>query len=356
MATEIDAFLTNTGLGLKDAMRQMEGAARRILFVVDEEGVLLGSLSDGDIRRWILEVGSLNGTVADIYNSHPVFATPDWSRERLRQTMLEDRIESIPVVDEHQRIVKVLFWEDVFGESTVFVRKKLGMPVVIMAGGMGVRLDPFTRILPKPLIPIGNRTVIEIIMDKFGQYHADKFYISINHKGKMIKSYLEEADQRYDIEYIEEKSPLGTAGCLRYLQERIADSMIVSNCDIIVDCDYSELVAFHENHKNDISIVGSFRRIIIPYGICEIENGGTLTRITEKPEYDFLVNTGMYILRKNTLGLIPEGQVFHVTDLINAVKSKGGKVGVFPVGEKSWLDVGQWEEYRKSVKQLGSDW
>ncbi len=356
MITETATFLTRPGTGLTDAMKQIEEGGKKILFVTDEKGTLLGTLTDGDIRRWILKVGELSGTVADMYNPNPVFVTSQWDPDELKETMVEAGIESIPVVDASRRIVEVLFWDDLFDERAATVEKKLDVPVVIMAGGMGTRLDPFTRILPKPLIPIGDRTVIEIIMDRFLQYKVDRFYISVNHKGRMIKSYFEEVEPEYRIEYIEEESPLGTAGCLQYLRGKIADSMIVSNCDIIVNCDYSELVAFHDNCRNDISIVGSFRRIVIPYGICEIENGGTLTAIVEKPQYDFLVNTGMYVLRKNTLGLIPQGRVFHVTDLINAVKSQGGKVGVFPIGEKSWLDVGQWEEYRRSVKQLGSNW
>ena len=225
--------------------------------------------------------------------------------------------------------------------------------MVIMAGGKGTRLDPFTRILPKPLIPIGDKAIIDIIMDKFADQGIKEFYVSINTKAHMIKSYFKEVNTKYSISYIEEEEPLGTAGSLKFLEGRIKGSVLVSNCDIIVDCDYAEVVDFHRNNGYDVTIVGSYRHFTIPYGICEIEKNGLLKDLKEKPEYDFLVNTGMTVLGKKTLGLIPAGEKFHITDLITRVRENRGKVGVFPINEKSWIDVGHWEEYHKSVKLLG---
>jgi dTDP-glucose pyrophosphorylase len=350
---DVNSLLIIRNASLKEAMKQMNDAGEKILLVVDEEKKFLGSLTDGDIRRWVLKEGSLQSSIDQICNKDPIFAGEDYTNEEIRRLMLRNRIEWIPVVDRHNEIADVLLWKDLFEESVMALKDKLNIPVVIMAGGKGTRLDPFTKILPKPLIPIGKKAIIDIIMDKFSVYGINEFYISINHKAKMIKSYFEGIDTHYNIHYIEENQPLGTAGSLKFLQGRIKDSLIVSNCDIIVDCDYNELVAFHNRNGDDISIVGSFRHFTIPYGICEIENGGILTSITEKPEYDFLVNTGMSILNGKVLSLIPENQKFHFTDLIEAVRNNGGKVGVFPISEKSWIDVGQWEEYRNSVRLLG---
>jgi NDP-sugar pyrophosphorylase family protein len=221
-----------------------------------------------------------------------------------------------------------------------------------MAGGKGTRLDPFTRILPKPLIPIGDKAIIDIIMERFSRHGVKEYFVSVNHKAKMIRSYFEEMATQYRIHYIEEEKPLGTAGSLKFLKDRIKDSVLVSNCDTIIDCDYSEITKFHKNNNYQISIVGSLKHFIIPYGICEIENGGLLRNLTEKPEYDYLVNTGMYILTNETLDLIPENQQYHITDLIKTVKNNGGRIGVFPISEKSWIDIGQWDEYRKSLKSL----
>ena len=133
-------------------------------------------------------------------------------------------------------------------------------------------------------------------------------------------------------------------------------TLIVTNCDVIIDADYGELVDFHHKNGDDITIVGSLKNYHIPYGICEIVNGGSLERITEKPEYNFLVNTGMYVLHSKTLGLIPEGEVFHMTDLIGRVQESGGRVAVFPVSDKAWIDTGEWAEYRKALRQLRVDY
>jgi NDP-sugar pyrophosphorylase family protein len=209
--------------------------------------------------------------------------------------------------------------------------------------------------LPKPLIPIGDKPIIEIIMDKFHQYGVNEFFVSVHHRSRMIKAYFEERPISYKIHYIEEEEPLGTAGSLGFLYDKVKGSILVSNCDIIIESNYHEMVEFHESKKYDITIVGSFRHLTLPYGICFIENGGTLTRIEEKPEYDYLVNTGMYLIKKEVLELIADNRPTAITDLIQTVKAKGGRVGVFPIDEKSWIDVGQWEEYRRAQKILEAD-
>ena len=351
--SKIDKFLIKKKASVKEAMKQINQVGEKVLFVVDEKGKLLGSLTDGDIRRWILNEGSLEKEIDGIYYKKPIFVSKDYADEEVKGLMLENKIEWIPVVKANREITDVLLWEDVFGDGILAPRGKLDIPIVIMAGGKGTRLDPFTRILPKPLIPIGDKAIIDIIMERFSRHGVNEYFVSINHKAKMIRSYFEEMATKYIIHYIEEEEPLGTAGSLKFLKHRINNSVMVSNCDTIIDCDYSEIVKFHNKNNYQISIVGSMKHFTIPYGICEIENGGVLRNLTEKPEYDYLVNTGMYILTKDTLDLIPEKQQYHVTDLIKTVKSNGGRIGVFPISEKSWIDIGQWDEYRKSLKSLG---
>ena len=230
--------------------------------------------------------------------------------------------------------------------------RTIDLPVVIMAGGKGTRLDPFTKILPKPLMPIGDKTVVEMIIESFVEYGIKLFYLSVNYKSKIIKSYFEELNPPYRVEYIYEDKPLGTAGSLKTLYGKLNGSLLVTNCDIIVKTDYADLVDFHFENKNDITLVASLKNYNIPYGVCEIENGGLLTRIMEKPEFNFLVNTGMYVLQAETLELIPDNELFHITHLIETVKEKGGRIGVFPISENAWIDTGQWAEYKKALQQL----
>ncbi|KAA0890490.1 nucleotidyltransferase family protein [Oryzomonas rubra] len=349
----ITTLMIRNGSRIKDALLQLEETERRTLFVVDGEERLIGTLTDGDIRRWILAEGSLDGTVESICNTMPCLTTAGYDLEQIKTTMLEKRIGCIPVVNGKREIIEVLLWENVFGEVQAGRQlTPIRLPVVIMAGGKGTRLDPFTKILPKPLIPLGDKTVIETIIDSFVVCGVDKFYISVNYKSKIIKSYFEELGPAYTIEYIYEDKPLGTAGSLRYLSGKIDTPLIVTNCDVIIKADYSDVVKHHLTNDNDITLVASLKNYNIPYGVCEVENGGILSRIREKPEYNFLVNTGLYVVKPETLSFIPENEFFHFTHLIEKVKESGGKVGIYPVSEKSWIDVGEWAEYKKALDTL----
>jgi NDP-sugar pyrophosphorylase family protein len=255
-------------------------------------------------------------------------------------------------VDEDRKVEHILVWDAVFGNGKKIAKPRLDLPVVIMAGGKGTRLDPFTRILPKPLIPIGDKPIIELIMEKFVEYGIKHFIVSLNHKARMVKSYFEEAKRAFRIQYVIEDKPLGTAGALRLLAKKLKETFIVTNCDIIINCDYAELVDFHARSRNDLTIVVSCRNFVIPYGVCDIEHGGVLKSMREKPGYDVLVNTGMYVVEPKLIRLIPAGKDFNFTDLITRAKELKMKVGVFPISEASWLDIGQWEEYQKAVKNL----
>jgi NDP-sugar pyrophosphorylase family protein len=270
--------------------------------------------------------------------------------------MLEMTIGCIPVVNGRDQVVDLLFWEQIFTDGSEHKPlQPVSLPVVIMAGGKGTRLDPFTRVLPKPLIPLGDKTVIERIIDSFLRFDVSTFFLSVNNKSRIIKSFFEELDPPYSVEYIEEDAPLGTAGSLKYLCGRLEGSLIVTNCDILLDTDYAELVGFHDRNENDITVVGSLKNYRIPYGICEIVDGGTLVKITEKPEYNFLVNTGMYVIRAEALCHIPDDEVFHMTQLIERVTDAGGRVAVYPVSDKAWLDTGEWEQYREALNQFRVD-
>ena len=221
-----------------------------------------------------------------------------------------------------------------------------------MAGGKGTRLDPFTRVLPKPLIPIGERTIIEIIMDNFSQFGIREYYISINHKGKMIKAYFEDNTPDVTISYLEENAPLGTAGALKLLGDTVQGDFFVSNCDIIVRADYRSIYDFHKENNFALTLIASMQHHVIPYGVCEIEEGGALREIREKPEYDFLVNTGFYLLSADILKHIPADTRFDMPDLIKILQSNQLSVGVYPVSEKSWIDIGQWSQYKQAIEKL----
>ena len=210
-----------------------------------------------------------------------------------------------------------------------------------MAGGEGTRLRPLTNVIPKPLIPIGEKTMLEHIFDRFYKYGCKTFHISVNYKAALIEFYLKQQNLPYILSFFREEKPLGTAGSLALLKGKIKETFFVSNCDILIEQDYSEILDFHRNQKNEITLVAALKHYPIPYGTLETAEGGKLLSLHEKPELTFKINSGMYILEPHLIDEIPDNKFFHITQLIEKVLERGGNVGVFPVSEKSWKDVGE---------------
>jgi dTDP-glucose pyrophosphorylase len=353
MDEKLKAVLIDGKRSILDAMSQLEESSRKALFVTRPTGEFIGTVVDGDIRRWILAGGGLDGAVEDVCNREPVVAHEPYDRTELKETMIRERITAVPVIDANGRIGDVLFWESLItGTGEEPPPRQIDLPVVVMAGGMGTRLDPFTKILPKPLIPVGEHTALEVVINSFVRHGVDRFYVSLFHKAGIIRAYLQELAPDYTIDYVIEEKPLGTAGALQYLNGKLGDSFVLTNCDNVIRADYADLVDHHRSSGNLITIVTCTKTYRIPYGVCEIRNGGTLESMVEKPEYRFLVNTGMYVIQSEVLDLIPADTMFHVTQLIDVVRGGGGRVGVYPIGEHSWLDVGEWAEYKNTLKKL----
>lgn len=349
---DITKYLIRKDTSIKDAMKKIDKGAKRIVFVVDEAGHLLGSLSDGDIRRYILKTGSIEGKLEFVFNASPFAVSQEYNLDEIRAEIIKNDYRAVPVLDADKKVVDILFWEDILEGKARKKHSQINLPVVVMAGGAGTRLDPFTRILPKPLIPIGDKAMIEVIMDEFARYGIDTFYITINHKSKMIKAFFEENTKYGNIRFVEETKPLGTVGSLYYLKDELSTTFFVTNCDILIDEDYTQIYEFHKKGNYDLTLIAAMKNFTIPYGICELEHDGLLKQISEKPEFNFLVNTGMYILEPKLLSLIPKENYFDITDLIRYLKENNYRIGVFPVSDQSWIDVGQWEEYKNAIKKF----
>lgn len=346
---KLKKIIVDPKVSIKDALRKMDESAAKILFVASASGTLMGTVTDGDIRRWILKGYSLGKAVSFIMNRNPVFLKEGYPKEAVRRLMVSRAVECLPVLNAKKQIVSAVWWLDLFKNKNN-KHRPVGLPVVIMAGGSGTRLSPFTNILPKPLIPIGDKPIIELIMDRFMEFGCRDIYLSVHYKSNILKAYFQDSKPRYSIKYIEENKPLGTIGSLHLLKGKIKSTFIVTNCDILIDADYYDVVKFHKENKNSITLVVSLKHYTIPYGICEIGNGGSLKQIKEKPEYDFLVNTGSYIMEPEVFKDIPRNEPYHATDLIGRYIKENKKVGVYPVSEKSWVDIGQWEEYQKGLE------
>jgi NDP-sugar pyrophosphorylase family protein len=299
----------------------------------------------------------VEGKVEAAVNRTPfVFTESTYSLAAARQAFLKSWYKLIPIVDEGRRVVAYVRWDEVLSAEDGAEKKRasLDVPVVIMAGGKGTRLAPFTNVLPKPLIPIGDRTILEHIIDRFLQFGIREFYLTLNYRGEMVKAYLDSTPRSYKLNYIWEKEYLGTAGSLRQLSGMINGTFIVSNCDILVKAEYDDVVDFHTTNGSMLTVVSSIQHHTIPYGVVEFVNGGVVTAIKEKPEFSFPINTGVYVLDSGSLKHIPPDGAFNMTDLICALIADRRKVLTYPVNEKDYLDIGQWEEYQKALLLLNS--
>jgi len=347
----IKNILIRPSISIKQALKKMDEAGKKILLIVDAKRKILGVVTDGDIRKWILKNRSLDQSVSLVMNSNPVILKEGFLKEEAKQIMLTQAIDCIPIVDLESKVISAIWWLDIFNNKFK-MHKAVNSPVVIMAGGEGSRLSPLTNILPKALLPVGEKPIIELIMDRFMEYGSNDFYLSVNYKANILKAYFSDNKHSFRIEYIDESKPLGTIGSLHLLKNKLKKTFFVSNCDILIDADYSDIHKFHKESKNCITLVVSMKHYTIPYGICEIEKGGVLKRINEKPEYDLLVNTGLYLVEPKMLNLIPKDTFYNMTDLINDCLKENQKVGVYPVSEKCWLDMGQWQELHNMLKRF----
>lgn len=340
---------------IREALKRLDTAALGILLVVDGQTRLLGTLTDGDIRRAILSGKSLSDSVRNVYNNHPSVLYEDtFTEAEAKQLFINKKFSVIPILYRNGKIHRYISWSDFFSNGSIpqKTRKQIDLPVVIMAGGKGTRMKPFTAVLPKPLIPIGDKTIIEHIIDEFSLNNIKKFYFTLNYRGEMIRAYFNGIERKYEVEYIWEKEFLGTAGSLKLFADQAPPRFFVSNCDIIVKTDFSDALDFHDKNHSWLTIISAVQHNVVPYGVVHFSNGGRVEKIQEKPEYSFIINTGIYILQRECLDYIPSDGTFDMPDLIQKLIDQDKPVYTYPVNEGDYIDIGQWEEYKSALDRL----
>lgn len=332
-----------------NALEQLDTTGKHTLLVVDDDRHLLGTLTDGDVRRVILRLGTLDATVEVSYNDQPHFCSIELGAQA---SLMFDKygIDAVPLVSLSGEVVDCVF-RDGSCDATES-EKSIDVPVVMMAGGLGTRLYPYTKVLPKPLIPINDVPIAERIIDAFNHQGCDSFLLIVNHKKGMIKAYFNEIEHDYSIEFVDEDKFLGTGGGLCLVKDRVPDTFFLTNCDILVDTDFSKALELHLREGNTVTMIVSLKNYTIPYGTVEIDAGGGISAMLEKPSIPFLVNTGCYIVDRRALDYIQDGESIGFPDVIERCKNDGKKVGVYPVSEQSWLDMGQLDEMNNMVAML----
>lgn len=346
---DIKDFIVSKENSVIEVMKVIDKNTKGIALICDNEK-LLGIVTDGDIRRYILKNGELNKPIKNIANYSPKYVTNEDAID-FTAYMKHHSITALPIVNKKMRILSIRFLYD----NQTLRNAKLNVPVVIMAGGKGTRLFPYTQILPKPLIPIGEKTITELIMDHFEAFGCRHFDMIVNYKKNFIKSFFIDNEHKRDVDFIDEIEFLGTGGGLKLLEGRYQDSFFVTNCDIIIEEDYADILKYHKLEGNIITIVSAMKNVVIPYGTIDVSEDGQVVKLKEKPNFTFLTNTGLYVLEPRFLEMIPKDTFIHITDIIQLCIDSGEKVGMYPISEYAWMDMGQLEELEKMRERLAND-
>ena len=334
-----------------EALKRINKLGGRSLIVVSNKKILKGILSSADLRRAILNHNITNEKINKIYNKNPKYMFSDEVQEKIKKIFSNvKRFNIIPIIDRKtKKIVDVLNEKKFHTLNIKKKNKKLNIDVVIMAGGKGTRLMPYTAVLPKPLLPINQKPTINHIIDKFMRHSVKKFFVTLNYKSEILKTYLKDLGKINNLITIQEKKPLGTAGSLFLIKNKIKNDFFLSNCDTIIDENYEDIYKHHKSKKNDITIVAANKKFKIPYGVCNIKENEFVMQ--EKPELKYNVNTGFYIISKNSLKVLKKKEYLDFNNFLLKCRKHNMKIGIFKVKEKSWIDVGQMREYKTNLNK-----
>ncbi len=332
-------------LSVSEGMQKIDHNAKGILFLADEQGILVGCVTDGDIRRFLLAGGKMADNIMQSANKKPKYAH---TLTEAKSMYHEQDYIAIPVIDEQGRIIDVYTGDKQKSRE----RAALNIPVVINAGGKGTRLDPFTRVLPKPLIPVGDLPIIEHIMKEYQSYNCNEFHIIVNYKRDLMKAYFADNENHYNITWYDEEAALGTGGGLSLLKGKFTDTFFFANCDALLTANYESMLKFHKENGNVITMVCAYKNINIPYGVVDMGINGTIKNMREKPLMSFLTNTGIYIVEPEVIEDLEDNVAIGFPDIVEKERQRGKRVAVFPVSENDWMDMGQLPELEKMRVKL----
>lgn len=330
---------------LRCALEKLDKVRVKVLLVL-KKSAFVAALTDGDVRRAILAGASLETPVSSIANYCPLFLEND---DPIQAKKYLERIAALPVIDKDKKILKVYVKEtNAWQDGT----DQINLPIVIMAGGLGSRLYPYTKVLPKPLIPVADIPISERIIQSFQKIGAKEFHMIVNYKKNMIKAYFNDLDYGYNMHFWDEQNPLGTGGGLYLLRECLSGTFILTNCDILILDDVRKIVRHHKEQGNKATMVCSLKNFEIPYGVVHFNEGGEISSFKEKPQMSFFTNTGYYVLEEDVFGYVHPDEKIGMPDIIDRMREDGKKIGVYPIGENAWLDMGQFDTMESMERKL----
>jgi len=331
---------------IREAMIRLDklGIVNSDVFVADEHEKLLGSVSDGDIRRALIRGAEMSNLVGSAMNTKCIFSVGELPEKKVLQMCKTKSIRFLPLTKSDRTIINVI---DVDQLADI-----VPVEAVIMAGGEGKRLRPLTDKIPKPLLPIGDKTIIEHNIDRLAKFGITRIRISVNYLGQMIRDQLGDGSSRNAfVDYIEEDKPLGTAGAIRMVHDWHTDAILIMNSDILTDMDYSDFYSDFIHSGADMAIAATSYIINVPYAVLETNNTNHVKAMAEKPSYTYYSNAGIYLLKKEILNYIPENCFYDMPELIQSLMNSGHKVISYPI-RGYWLDIGKMSDYLKAQEDI----
>ncbi|PHR70033.1 MAG: alcohol dehydrogenase [Arcobacter sp.] len=326
---------------IKDALNIIDKGAKRIAVVLDNKKKVIGTISDGDIRRGLLKSLSLDSSIENIYYKNPILGEESDSKEFLIQKAIANQVYQIPIVDKDRKLI------DIIDLATLIKVRKRNNRVILMAGGLGTRLRPLTENMPKPLLKVGNKPILETIIRNFAKHGFENITISVNYKAAMIEDYFKDGKEfGVHIDYIREEKRLGTAGALSLINDIPKEPFFVMNADLLTDADFENMLHFHHKENSIATMCVREYDFQVPYGVIQTK-GSHIKSIVEKPIQKFFVNAGIYLLSPKVLKIIPQNEFYDMPTLFNELINENNNVVSFPLHEY-WIDIGRIEEYEKA--------
>ena len=334
-------YILNQSVSVRDALVSLDGNTHdwQTLFIVDDDERIVGTLTDGDIRRGLIKGAALDDTVSAVMHKNFKYVREGQNDAKLLKEFREKQIFFVPVLDKEDHIVKVF--------NLIKYHNFLPVDAVLMAGGKGERLRPLTEKTPKPLLPVGGKAIIDHNIDRLISYGLKHINVTVNYLGEQLEEHFREPRNEVQIKTVREPKFLGTIGSIKFVPEFFNDTVLVMNSDLFTNINYEDFYLHFKEHDADMSVAAVPYSVSVPYGILDIEGKRNIKGLIEKPTYDYYANAGIYLIKRSALDLIPADTMFHSTDLLAALVAQGRKVIRFPLNG-TWIDIGNPQEYKRA--------
>ncbi len=339
-------FIADTSITIKEALNKIDINGEKTLILTETSGEIAAIITDGDIRRYLISGGTLNDNAYTAANHKPIFAE-GYHEPDARELLVSNDLECIPMTDKNGIVHTVVFEQG----SVYRCESAINFPVVMMAGGLGTRLYPYTSILPKPLIPIGDKTITELILERFYRFGCTDMTLVVNHKKNLIKSYFSEVSLPYTVSFADEDTPLGTGGGLSFLAGKYETPVFVTCCDNIIEANYAEIAKLHTETNSILTMVCADHEVVVPYGVINTDEDGAILSMEEKPSFRIKLNAGMYLVNPEFIDRIPKDTFVHITDLIKEAIDRGERVSTYLIEDKCFVDIGKLSDLHSVVEK-----